>query len=123
MKCICMSKGKIMIDFLLELHGSIMRFINRDILNWRGGYLSGQYCRVLIKKDRKMLRGRIIMRLFECCSLVPDCQWQVRSNESAEIVHRAVAHMRNAHGDTVQRENLVYKIKVRITEVREGCVA
>jgi predicted small metal-binding protein len=59
------------------------------------------------------------MRLFECCSLVPGCQWQVRCNETAEVVHRAVAHMRIAHRETVDRENIVYQIKIRIMEPRE----
>ncbi|HBF30718.1 DUF1059 domain-containing protein [Rhizobium sp.] len=60
------------------------------------------------------------MKLFECCSLVPGCSWQARSNETAELVHRAVAHMRTAHGETVHRENIVYHIKMRITDVREA---
>lgn len=60
-----------------------------------------------------------MMRLFECCSLVPGCEWHVRANETAEVVHRAVAHMRTAHRETVHRENIVYQIKVRITEPKE----
>ncbi|MBB4955240.1 putative small metal-binding protein [Agrobacterium vitis] len=63
------------------------------------------------------------MRLFECCSLVPGCQWQTRSKEAAEVVHRAVEHMRTAHGETVPREHIVYHIKVRITELEEAELA
>ncbi|KWV53343.1 MULTISPECIES: DUF1059 domain-containing protein [Rhizobium] len=54
------------------------------------------------------------MRLFECGTLVPGCDWHTRANDDAEIVRRVVEHMRNAHGETVIRENMVENIKARI---------
>lgn len=54
------------------------------------------------------------MRLFECGTLVPGCQWHTRADEDAEVVRRAVDHMRSAHGETMVRENMVENIKTRI---------
>ncbi|WJH40417.1 DUF1059 domain-containing protein [Aliirhizobium terrae] len=54
------------------------------------------------------------MRLFECGTLVPGCQWHTRAEEDAEVVRRAVEHMRSAHGEEIIRENMVENIKARI---------
>ena len=54
------------------------------------------------------------MRLYECGTLVPGCEWHTRADEDAEIVRRAVDHMRQAHGEDVIRENMVENIKTRI---------
>lgn len=54
------------------------------------------------------------MRIFECGSLVPGCPWHTRADEDAEIVRRTVEHMKNAHGETIIRENMVDNIKQRI---------
>jgi predicted small metal-binding protein len=54
------------------------------------------------------------MRLFECGTLVPGCQWHTRADEDAEVVRRAVEHMRSAHGEEIIRENMVENIKARI---------
>ena len=54
------------------------------------------------------------MRLFECGSLVPGCDWHTRANDDAEVVRRAVEHMRTAHGETMIRESMVEHIKERI---------
>lgn len=54
------------------------------------------------------------MRLFECGTLVPGCEWHTRAEEDAEVVRRAVEHMRTVHGETVIRENMVDNIKARI---------
>lgn len=56
------------------------------------------------------------MKQFECGSLVPGCPWHTRAKEEAEVVRRAVEHMRTSHGETVIRENMVDNIKARITE-------
>ncbi|MGQ3281144.1 MAG: DUF1059 domain-containing protein, partial [Shinella sp.] len=53
------------------------------------------------------------MRLFECGSLVPGCDWHTRANDDAEVVRRAVEHMRTAHGETMIRESTVDHIKER----------
>jgi predicted small metal-binding protein len=54
--------------------------------------------------------------LFECGTLVPGCDWHTRADNDAEIVRRAVEHMRQAHGETLIRENMVDNIKARIVE-------
>ncbi|MGV1752200.1 MULTISPECIES: DUF1059 domain-containing protein [Rhizobium/Agrobacterium group] len=54
------------------------------------------------------------MRLYECGTLVPGCEWHTRADEDAEVVRRAVDHMRQAHGEDVIRENMVENIKTRI---------
>lgn len=56
------------------------------------------------------------MRLFECGSLVPGCEWHTRADSDAEIVRRVVDHMRQAHGETMIRENMIDNIKARIVE-------
>jgi len=56
------------------------------------------------------------MRLFECGTLVPGCSWHTRANEDAEIVRRAVEHLKAAHGETTIRENMVDNIKARIRD-------
>lgn len=54
------------------------------------------------------------MRLYECGTLVPGWEWHTRADEDAEVVRRAVDHMRQAHGEDVIRENMVENIKTRI---------
>ena len=56
------------------------------------------------------------MRLFECGTLVPGCSWHTRAIEDAEIVRRAVEHLRIAHGEEIIRENMVENIKARIRD-------
>ncbi|HEY0125124.1 MAG TPA: DUF1059 domain-containing protein [Rhizobium sp.] len=56
------------------------------------------------------------MRLFECGTLVPGCGWHTRANDDAEVVRRAIEHMRNAHGETTIRESMVDNIKARIRD-------
>lgn len=60
------------------------------------------------------------MKLFECGTLVPGCEWHTRADEEAEVVRRVVEHMRNAHGETVIRENMIEEIKARIKEESEA---
>ena len=63
------------------------------------------------------------MRLFECGSLVPGCDWHTRANDDAEVVRRAVEHMRTAHGETMIRENMIDHIKARITDEKAADAA
>jgi predicted small metal-binding protein len=62
------------------------------------------------------------MKMFQCGSLVPGCAWETTANDEAEVVRRAVEHLRSAHGETVIRENMVENIKHRIrdTEPRQA---
>jgi predicted small metal-binding protein len=57
-----------------------------------------------------------IMRLFECGTLVPGCSWHTRADNDAEVIRRAVDHMKSAHGETIIRENMVDHIKERIRD-------
>jgi predicted small metal-binding protein len=59
-------------------------------------------------------RKENLMKVFECGTLVPGCDWHTRADEDAEVVRRAVEHMRTAHGETVIRETMVENIKARI---------
>lgn len=56
------------------------------------------------------------MRLFECGTLVPGCDWHTRADNDAEVVRRAVEHMKTTHGETTIRENMVDNIKARIRD-------
>lgn len=57
------------------------------------------------------------MRLFECGSLVPGCPWHTRAEEDAEVVRRAVEHLKSAHGEDIIRESTIDHIKERIVSV------
>ncbi|MUO30179.1 MULTISPECIES: DUF1059 domain-containing protein [Rhizobium/Agrobacterium group] len=56
------------------------------------------------------------MKQFECGRLVPGCEWHTHAKEEAEVVHRAVDHIRMVHGDSVIRENIVPTVRARIIE-------
>lgn len=56
------------------------------------------------------------MKTFHCGSLVPGCQWHTRSDSEAEIVSRAVDHLREAHGETIIRPSIVEQIKERMAD-------
>ena len=57
-----------------------------------------------------------MMKRFECGTLVPGCEWHTRADQEAEIVRRAVEHMRIAHGEDVIRPSMVKHIKERIRD-------
>ena len=63
------------------------------------------------------------MRLFECGSLVPGCEWHTRADSDAEVVRRTVDHMRQAHGETIIRESMVDHIKERIVDEKAADAA
>jgi predicted small metal-binding protein len=56
------------------------------------------------------------MRLFECGTLVPGCAWHTRANDDAEVMRRAVEHLKTTHGETIIRETMVDHIKQRIRD-------
>lgn len=56
------------------------------------------------------------MRIFQCSSLVPGCEWHTRAEQDAEIVRRVAEHLRTAHNEQIVRPNMVVEIKKRITE-------
>lgn len=55
------------------------------------------------------------MKEFQCGALVPGCDWHTRHEDEAEVMRRAVDHMRKVHGETVIRESMVEAIRSRIT--------
>ncbi len=54
------------------------------------------------------------MKLFQC--IVPGCDWHTRNDNEAEIIRRATEHLRETHGETVIRENMMEAIKARIEQ-------
>jgi predicted small metal-binding protein len=64
--------------------------------------------------------GRKIMKEFHCGSLVPGCEWHTRHEQEAEIMRRAVEHMRETHGETLIRETMIDAIRSRIDKVRNA---
>jgi len=60
------------------------------------------------------------MKEFHCGSLVPGCEWHTRHEEEAEIMRRAVEHLRETHGETIIRETMVEAIRSRIEKVRDA---
>ncbi len=56
------------------------------------------------------------MRIFECGTLVPGCQWHTRADGDAEIVRRAVEHLRTDHHEQAIRESMVENVKARIRD-------
>ncbi|MDN2566632.1 DUF1059 domain-containing protein [Aquibium sp. A9E412] len=60
------------------------------------------------------------MKTFHCGELVPGCDWHTRHEEEAEVMRRAVAHMRETHGETVIRETMIEAIRSRITDSKDA---
>lgn len=60
------------------------------------------------------------MKEFHCGSLVPGCDWHTRHDEEAEVMRRAIAHMRETHGETMIRETMVEAIRSRIETKRDA---
>jgi len=59
------------------------------------------------------------MKEFQCGSLVPGCPWHTRHEEEAEVMRRAVEHMRATHGEATIRETMVDAIRSRIERVSD----
>lgn len=60
------------------------------------------------------------MKEFDCGSLVPGCTWHTRHPEEAEVMRRAARHLRETHGETVLRENMIEAIRSRVETVRDA---
>jgi predicted small metal-binding protein len=60
------------------------------------------------------------MKEFYCGTLVPGCDWHTRAEEEAEVMRRAVEHLREAHGETVIRESMIEAIRSRIGKQRDA---
>ncbi len=59
------------------------------------------------------------MKEFQCGTLVPGCRWHTFAEDQAEVVRRAVEHMREAHGETEMRESMIENIKKRVTDLHQ----
>lgn len=60
------------------------------------------------------------MKTFHCGSLVPGCDWHTRHQVEAEVMRRAVEHMRETHGETTIRESMLDAIRSRIEKARDA---
>lgn len=60
------------------------------------------------------------MKEFHCGSLVPGCDWHTRHPEEAEVMRRAIAHLRETHGETIIRETMVEAIRSRIEQKQDA---
>ena len=60
------------------------------------------------------------MKEFHCGSLVPGCEWHTRHAEEAEVMRRAVEHLRETHGETIIRDTMVEAIRSRIETKRRA---
>lgn len=56
------------------------------------------------------------MKKFDCGTLVPGCDWHTEADDEAEVVRRAVEHIRSAHEEPVMRQTMVNAIKERVRE-------
>lgn len=54
------------------------------------------------------------MKQFECGTLVPGCTWHTQAEKDAEVVRRAADHLRNAHGESEVRPDMIERIKARV---------
>jgi predicted small metal-binding protein len=57
------------------------------------------------------------MKRFEGGSLVPGAKWRAEAESEAEVVRRAVEHLRLEHGETEIRPEMIERIKERIVDV------
>lgn len=60
------------------------------------------------------------MKEFQCGSLVPGCEWHTRHEEEAEVMRRAVEHIKQTHGETTIRESMLDAIRSRIERVQDA---
>jgi predicted small metal-binding protein len=72
------------------------------------------------RAERLQTRKGKPMKEFQCGSLVPGCDWHTRADEEAEVMRRAVEHMRQTHGETVIRETMIEAIRSRIQKARDA---
>ena len=51
---------------------------------------------------------------------MPGCEWHTRAEDEAEVMRRAVEHLRETHGETIIRETMIEAIRSRIEKVRDA---
>jgi predicted small metal-binding protein len=57
------------------------------------------------------------MKRFDAGSLIPGATWHAEADNEAEVVRRAVENLRNLHGETIVRPDMIERIKERIVDV------
>lgn len=57
------------------------------------------------------------MKRFNSGTLIPGATWHAEAESEAEVVRRAVENMRNLHGETEVRPDMIERIKARIVDV------
>jgi len=56
------------------------------------------------------------MKRFESGSLIPGATWHAEAESEAEVVRKAVENLRNLHGETEIRPDMIERIKARIVD-------
>ena len=56
------------------------------------------------------------MKRFDSGSLIPGATWHAEATTEAEVVRRAVENLRNLHGETEIRPDMIERIKERIVD-------
>jgi predicted small metal-binding protein len=56
------------------------------------------------------------MKRFDSGTLIPGSTWHTEADNEAEVVRRAVENLRNLHGETEIRPDMVERIKERIVD-------
>ena len=56
------------------------------------------------------------MKRFDSGTLIPGSTWHTEADNEAEVVRRAVENLRNLHGETEIRPEMIQRIKERIVD-------
>lgn len=57
------------------------------------------------------------MKRFDSGTLIPGATWHTEAESEAEVVRRAVENLRNMHGESEVRPDMIERIKARIVDV------
>ena len=57
------------------------------------------------------------MKRFDSGTLIPGSTWKAEAESEVEVVRRAVENLKNFHGETEVRPDMVERIKERIVDV------
>ena len=56
------------------------------------------------------------MKKFECGTLVPGCDWSTEAKDEAEVIRRAVEHLKSAHEEETIHESTLEAIRQRVKD-------
>ncbi|MDB5529706.1 MAG: small metal-binding protein [Devosia sp.] len=59
------------------------------------------------------------MKRFDSGTLIPGSTWHTEADNEAEVVRRAVENLRNLHGETEIRPDMIERIKERIVDTND----